>query len=87
MRYNKNIDWFSLWEMDKKSIITTMYRNMAADLAAGYDLYGKSITQQRQLITQYETEYSNTLETFKTMTEEQINHWCFYDLKQRGAIE
>lgn len=87
LRYIKSIDWISLWEMDKKSIIATMYKNMAADLECGYNPLGNCIRQQREQIAAYERDYYNTLEKFKTMTEEQINHWCFYDLKQRGAIE
>lgn len=87
LRYTKSIDWTSLWEMDKKSIISTMYGNMNADLKAGYDPFGKSIRSQREQIAAYEQDYLDTLEKFKYMTEEQINHWCFYDLKKRGAIE
>ena len=87
IRYTKSVDWTSLWELDKKSIICTMYRNMDADLSAGYDPFGNSIRSQREQIAAYEQEYLDTLEKFKTMTEEEINHWCFYDLKKRGAIE
>ena len=36
--YNKQIDYTLLWIEDKKSIITTMYNNMHADLSVGYDV-------------------------------------------------
>lgn len=87
LRYVNSIDWTSMWEADKKSVIATMYGNMYADLQAGYNPFGNSIRSQREEIAAYEKDYSDTLEKFKYMTEEQINHWCFYDLKKRGAIE
>lgn len=86
MRYNRNEDYFTMWYEDKKSITLTMYRNMQADLECGYNPFGDCIRRQREDIARYEAEIDHSLETFKTMTEEQINHWCFYDLLYRGAI-
>jgi len=31
LRYVNSIDWTSMWEADKKSVITTMYGNIYAD--------------------------------------------------------
>lgn len=87
IRYTKTIDWTSMWINDKKAIIGTMYRNMAADLDCGYNPLGENIRKQRQEIADYEQDYLNTLEIFKSLTEEEINHWCFYDMLKRGAIE
>jgi hypothetical protein len=87
LRYTKTIDWTAMWEMYTKSVIATMYKNMAADIDCGYNPFGTSIRQQRENIAAYEKEYYDTLEKFKTMSEQEINHWCFYDLKQRGVIE
>lgn len=80
-------DWFDLWFEDKKSMIDTMVRNMTADLAAGYDYFGKSIRDQKIEIDRYKTQLDNELDMFKAMDEKAVNRWCFYDMKKRGAIE
>ena len=36
-RLNERNDWFDLWFEDKQAMMGTMMRNMAADLAAGYN--------------------------------------------------
>lgn len=79
--------WFDLWFEDKKSMIDTMVRNMTADLAAGYDYFGKAIRDQKQEIERYKTQLDNELDMFKAMDEKAVNRWCFYDMKKRGAIE
>lgn len=80
-------DWFDLWYEDKQGMIATMARNMAADLAAGYDYFGNSIAKQRDEITRYKAQFDAEMDAFKTMDETAVNRWCFYDLKKRGAIE
>lgn len=87
MRYTKTVDWFTMWKNDKDSIIVTMHNNLTADLNCGYNPTGLSIRSQVEMIDNYVKDYSETLDNFKTMTEEEINHWCFYDLLRRGAIE
>lgn len=87
MRYTKTVDWFTMWKMDRESILITMHRNMQADIDCGYDVFGKSITNQRQEIAAYEQEYYDIMGKFALMTEEEVNHYCFYDLLRRGAIE
>lgn len=79
-------DWFDLWWMDKQSMMETMMRNMAADLAAGYNYFGHSITAQRERIERYKAETDAQMDAFKLMDETAVNRWCFYDLKKRGAI-
>lgn len=79
-------DWFDVWQDDKESILQTMIRNMASDLSNGYDYFGKSIMEQKKSIEEYRQEIDNAYELFKTMDEKQVNRWCFYDLKKRGAI-
>lgn len=80
-------DWFEIWFDDKKSVLSTMTRNMAADLAAGYDYFGNSINGQRREIERYKQQFDNEVDSFKSMDENAVNRWCFYDLKKRGAIE
>lgn len=36
-RLNERNDWFDLWFEDKQAMMGAMMRNMAADLAAGYN--------------------------------------------------
>lgn len=86
-KQNGDAKWFEMWYSDKKAMISTMISNMAADLNAGYDLYGKSITEQRQMIVEYQKAFEDQLDAFKTMDDEQVNRWCFYDMKKRGVIE
>jgi hypothetical protein len=85
-RISDRDDWFSVWQDDKESILQTMISNMASDLNAGYDYFGKSITQQRKTIEEYKASIDATYDLFKSMNENEVNRWCFYDLKKRGAI-
>lgn len=52
-RLNERNDWFDLWFEDKQAMMGTMMRNMAADLAAGYNYFGASIAKQRGEIERY----------------------------------
>ncbi len=80
-------DWFELWFSDKKSILDCMARNMAADLAAGYNYFGKSITSQRVAIEEYKRQFDTEMDSFAKMTETEVNRWCYYNMKKRGAID
>ena len=86
-KISDRIDWFELWQDDRECMLSTMIRNMAADLNAGYDYFGRCITNQREEIENYKKETESAFDLFKSMTEEQVNRWCFYDLKKRGVIE
>lgn len=79
--------WFDIWQDDRECMLSTMICNMAADLNAGYDYFGKCIVNQRKEIENYKKETESAFDLFKTMTEEQVNRWCFYDMKKRGVIE
>ncbi|MBQ8218408.1 MAG: hypothetical protein IJZ79_03790 [Bacilli bacterium] len=87
VRVNSRDDWFEIWFEDKTSILNTMVSNMQADLNAGYDYFGTSITRQRQIIDMYKQQFDAELDSFKSMDDKQINRWCFYDMKKRGVIE
>ena len=86
-KISDRIDWFELWQDDRECMLSTMIRNMAADLNAGYDYFGRCITNQREEIENYKKETESAFDLFKSMTEEQVNRWCFYDMKKRGVIE
>jgi len=79
--------WFELWQDDRECMLNTMIRNMTADLDAGYNYFGRCIVNQREEIENYKKETESAFDLFKSMTEEQVNRWCFYDLKKRGVIE
>lgn len=79
-------DWFEVWFEDRESILNTMVRNMAADLNAGYDYFGQSITRQKKEIAEYKEQTDKTLDMFKDMDEKEVNRWCYYELKKHGAI-
>ena len=64
-----------------------MVMNLASDLEAGFDYYGKSITEQRQMIDEYKADIDKTLGSFAWLTEKEVNRYCFYDMKRRGAID
>lgn len=80
------MNWFEIWFEDKQSILNTMIRNMASDLENGYDYFGNSITKQRKEIDEYKAQFDEEMKGFRTMEESKIQHWCYYDLKRRGAI-
>lgn len=79
-------DWFEVWFEDRESILSTMIRNMTADLNAGYDYFGQSITKQKKETEEYKAQTNSTLDMFKDMDEKAVNIWCYYELKKRGAI-
>ena len=79
-------NWERLWIDDKLSIIETMKRNLCSDILAGYDLLGMNIQRQIIEIKEYESEYEMQIEDFGYMTVEEVDRWCYYDLKRRGAI-
>ena len=85
-RITDSDNWFGIWFEDKKSIINTMIKNMAADLDAGYDYFGTCIRRQQAEIETYKAQFDEEMDMFKDMEEKAVNRWCYYDLKKRGAI-
>ena len=79
-------NWFNIWYDDKQSMLSTMMRNMNADIEAGYNPMGNSIRRQLAQIRQYAEQFDLEMQEFRTMDEAKIQHWCYYDLKRRGAI-
>lgn len=82
----KWFDYFDLWLEDKRSIIDTMIRNMTADLDAGYNYFGNSITKQRQDIEDYKKQLDEQMEKFHEWEPDKIGRWCYFDMKRSGAI-
>lgn len=79
-------DWAELWEADHECILRTMYKNMASDLECGYNPFGASIQRQKTMIAEYEKQIHQAWDKFVYMTDAEVNRWCFYDMKKRGAI-
>jgi hypothetical protein len=79
-------EWFQIWTEDKECIVETMWRNLEADITAGYDPLGNIVRKQLDAINDYREEMDNRILSFYKMTDEEVDRWCFYDLKRRGAI-
>lgn len=79
-------DWIDIWFEDKQWIISIMKKNMQDDLDAGYDPQGHSIRKQVVEIEEYEMKFDRQAEALKHMEEKAAKHWCYIDLKKRGAI-
>ena len=77
-------DWFDMWLSDRRAMADTMRSNMAADLTAGYNPNGISITRQKLNLHDYELETDLQMERFKLMPEMEVERWCFYDMKKRA---
>lgn len=86
-RFTRSINWFEIREEYIHGVIRSMYRNLMADLECGYNPLGQCIREQKRKIAEYENAYAEDLAKFREMSQEEINHYCFYDLKLRGAIE
>lgn len=82
--YNKETDYTELWVLDKKSVLTTMHKNLTMDLEAGYDYFGKSIQNQLAEITKYTADYECQL--MELAERKNPNYWCYLDMVRRGAI-
>lgn len=80
-------EWFEMWVSDHKHIETIMYSNMTSDLENGYDVNGKSITEQKAMIEAYHDEWTRKLMAFSAMDENTVGRWCYHDMIRRGVIE
>lgn len=87
MSENMEGKWFKIWFEDKQMLISAMYRNIEDDLEAGYNPLGKSITDQRSHLEEFIRDFNFEMDHIKEKTKQQVEHWCYYDLKKRGAIE
>ena len=83
--YNKETDYTELWVLDKKSVLTTMHKNLTNDLEAGYDYFGKSIQNQLLEISKYTADYECQL--MELAERKNPNYWAYLDMVRRGAIE
>lgn len=80
------MDWFEIWVADKKGILETMARNMAADLEAGYDYYGMSIQTQIKEMDEYKAKFDADLDKVAEMDDNKVQKWCYIQLLKAGAI-
>lgn len=79
-------DWFEIWCEDKRNILNTMARNMAADLEAGYDFFGNSIQRQIKEMDAYREAFHSEMDKIAEMEPSRVNHYCYVKLKKAGAI-
>ena len=82
----KWLDYFDMWFTDKEEMLSTMVKNMQADLDAGYNYFGNSITKQRAAIDRYKKGFDDQMKKFYNMNIDKIGRWCYYDMKRRGII-
>ena len=82
---DRDINWIDIWFDDKRSMVDTMRRNMVADLEAGYDLNGHIIRKQVVDLEEYEMQFNREAEVLRVMEPAKAKHWCYIDLKRRGA--
>lgn len=80
-------DWFLMWNDDKRAMIDTMKRNVEADIDAGYNERGFTVVKAKEALDRYIRRYEDDVESFKRMTEKDVQRWCFYDLVKRGVVE
>lgn len=80
------INWLNLWFEDKESILDTMRRNLTADIEAGYSLTGNSVRKQKAEIELYSIRFDEEAKRLREMEPSKALHWCYIDLKRRGAI-
>lgn len=80
------MNWFEIWVEDKRNILNTMARNMAADLEAGYDYYGKSIQMQIKEMDEYKAKFDADLDKVAEMDDNKVQKWCYIQLLKAGAI-
>ena len=79
-------DWFEMWKADRESMLSTMIRNMAADLDAGYDFHGECIQRQKKEIADFEHDYNVILDLISVMEPKKVQHFCYIQLLKHGAI-
>lgn len=84
--YDPKTDWFQMFCEDKQNILNTMTRNMAADLEAGYDYFGRSIQTQVHEMEEYRKAYFAELDKIAEMDPSRVNHYCYVKLVKAGAI-
>lgn len=82
----EKINWVDIWFNDKSLIVSTMLGNMQADVEAGYDPDGYTIQKQRVDIETYRREFDREAKKLRDMEPMRAQHWCYCDLKRRGAI-
>ena len=80
------MNWFEMWVSDMESILETMVRNMVSDIECGYNPHGNCIMKQNAAITEYKARFDKRMKQFREMTPQQVSHWCYMDLRRRGAI-
>lgn len=79
-------NWLEIWFEDRESMLETMRRNLAADIEAGYDVNGHLVRKQIVDIEEYEARFNTDAHRVREMEPAKAKHWCYVDLRRRGAI-
>lgn len=78
--------YYTLWRDDRAAILATMAHNLAADLAAGYDYFGASITRQRAEMADYAAQTRAKSDVLKPLDDRARERLCKKWLLSSGAI-
>lgn len=80
-------EWIEMWNGSKRSTVASMYRNLTADIEAGYDLFGYSVRQAQAAITTYVAEWERQITELARLDTVSKGRKCFEWLKKSGDIE
>ena len=80
-------EWIEMWNDDKRSVVATMYRNLTADIEAGYDFFGHSVYQEHAAITEYAAKWERQIAELARLDTDAKGRRCFEWLRDCGAIE
>ena len=80
------VNWLKIWFEDRESMLETMRRNLVADIEAGHDVNGHTVRKQIVEIEDYENQFQLDARRVREMEPAKAKHWCYVDLRRRGAI-
>lgn len=78
--------YFQIFAVDKVNMLSVMVDNMSADLRAGYNPDGVSITDQMREIANYATRFAAEMLVLAETGSRDREKKCRLDLYKRGVI-
>ena len=81
-------EWIKMWGCCVCSTLETMYKNLNADLEAGYKPWGFSVRQSLAQINEYEAEWQKKCIILEMHDQVMMRGFrCYRWLKESGNIE
>ena len=81
------ICYYEMLKQDRRSILEIMTRNYLSDLEAGYDYFGKSLTDERFVMEQYARQTRDIIAELDQLDERTRERKARAILKKSGAID